>query len=285
MRFENVFQGKTCVVTGAASGIGFALSEALLRAGALVVLADRDSEALEVAADRLAAHEGRSSHATVDVIDADQVAQLVVTAVSWRGRIDYMFNNAGIGGTLPIDHATLEHWQRIIDINLWGVIHGIQAVLPAMHRQGGGHIVNTGSISGVIPVPGQALYNTTKYAVVGLSESLRLELEPEGISVTVACPGPVVSRIWGLPIIGTRVESQPPPNAVSAEVAAQVILAGVARKAGIAILPARELWGRRLYRWFPRLAERNLRTIAHQRRRAAPEIARGTGRVRPGSRG
>ena len=147
-----------------------------------------------------------------------------------------------------------------------------------MRRQGEGHIVNTASISGVIPVPGQALYNTTKYAVVGLSESLRLELEPEGIRVTVACPGPVVSGIWGQPIIGARGEGQPPDNAVTAEAAAQAILAGVARGAGIVVLPARELWSWRVYRWFPRLAERALRSMARQRRQAATP-------VRPGQNG
>lgn len=264
-----VYSDKTCVITGAASGIGLALAEALLQAGAFVMLVDRDAEGLQTAVGQFAAHKDHISHRVTDVTDADQVAQMIAAAVAWRGRIDYLFNNAGIGGTLPIGTATLEHWRRIIDINLWGVIYGIQAILPVMRAQGGGHIINTASIAGVIPVPGQALYNTTKYAVVGLSESLRFELEPEGIGVTVVCPGPVVSKIWGRPIIGAQVEAKPPTNAVSAELAAQTILNGVARKAGLVILPDRELWNWRLYRWFPRLVEGTLRAIAQKKRQTA----------------
>lgn len=263
---ESHFKDKVCIVTGAASGIGLALAELLLKAGASVLLADRDQSSLLMASTHFASLSSRVTTFVVDVADSSQVAGLVAAALEQSGRIDFLFNNAGIGGTLPIAQATPEHWQRIVDVNLWSVIHGIQAVLPVMRRQGSGHIVNTASISGLIPVPGQALYNTTKYAIVGLSESLRLELEVEGIAVSVACPGPVASRIWGTPILGASVDGQAPPTAITALSAANAILTGVAKARGIIVLPSRELWSWRLYRWFPMLAERALRSIARRRR-------------------
>jgi NAD(P)-dependent dehydrogenase (short-subunit alcohol dehydrogenase family) len=276
MRLSQAFLDQVCVVTGGASGIGLALAEALLENGARVLLADRDEASLAAAVVQLARHGERLATTSVDVVDAAQVAQMIEAATARFGPIDYLFNNAGIGGTLPIESATLAHWQRVIDVNLWGVIHGIQAALPAMRHRGRGHIVNTASISGLLPIPGQSLYNAAKYAVVGLSESLRLELQADGIGVSVVCPGAVVSRIWGTPILGARVERQAPAHAVPADVAARTILQGVARKQGIIVLPARELRGWLLYRCFPRLVERTLRAIARERRVAALAQTPGT---------
>ncbi len=140
-------------------------------------------------------------------------------------------------GTLPIGEATLEHWRRIVEVNLWGVVYGIHAALPIMRRQGGGYIVNTASIAGLVPLPFQALYCATKFAIAGLSESLRLELADEGIHVSVVCPGNVVSRIFEKPIIGEAVDAKPPEDAIPAGEAAKAILAGVANKEGIIALP------------------------------------------------
>jgi short-subunit dehydrogenase len=136
-----------------------------------------------------------------------------------------------------------------------------------MRRQGGGHIINTASLAGLIPFPFQALYCATKYAVVGLSESLRLELADEGIHVSVVCPADVATRIYGTPIIGERKEVKPPDHAIPAAEAAQAILAGVAKKEGIIVLPepARQLW--RQYR-SPESIESFLLDMARQRRKA-----------------
>jgi len=244
MQVAECFRDKGCVVTGAASGIGFAVSEALLQAGAVVFLADRDTKSLASAAERLSAHAKRVHSVSVDVTNQEQVHRLIQDAASRHGRLDFLFNNAGIGGTLPIGEATLEHWRRILDINLWSVIYGIHAALPIMRRQGGGHIVNTASIAGLVPIPFQALYNTTKYAIVGLSESLRYELADEGVHVSVVCPGAVATPIWGKPLIGEFREVKPPADAIPAEEAARSILAGVANKEGIIALPepTRSLW-------------------------------------------
>jgi NAD(P)-dependent dehydrogenase (short-subunit alcohol dehydrogenase family) len=266
MPVEEYFHNKGCIVTGAASGIGFALTEALLQAGAVVLMADRDTKTLASAVEQLSSYGGRVHSMSVDVTDQKQIQHMVEGAVSRHGRLDILFNNAGIGGTLPFGEVTLEHWRRIIDLNLWGVIYGIHFALPIMRQQGGGHIVTTSSLAGLLPIPFQAIYCTTKYAVVGLSESLRFELQDEGINFSVACPGSVVSRIWGTPVIGERVEQKPPAEAIPAAEAAQTILAGVANQEGIIVLPesATSLW--RQYRNAPEAAESILLDMARQRR-------------------
>jgi NAD(P)-dependent dehydrogenase (short-subunit alcohol dehydrogenase family) len=268
MQVEEYFSGRGCVVTGAASGIGFALTEALLQAGAAVFMADRDKETLTAAVEQLDTYAGRVHAMSVDVTNQEQVQHMVAEAAARHGRLDVLFNNAGIGGTIQISEVTLEHWRRIIDINLWWVIYGIHAALPIMRRQGGGHIVNTASIAGLIPVPFQALYCATKYAVVGLSESLRFELEDEGIHVSVVCPANVASRIFGTPILGERVEAKPPPDAIPAAEAAKISLEGVANKQGIIVLPEeyRQMW--RQYWSAPEASESLLRDLARQRRSA-----------------
>jgi NAD(P)-dependent dehydrogenase (short-subunit alcohol dehydrogenase family) len=258
MSIEDYFRGKGCVVTGAASGIGFAVSEALLNVGAVVFMADLDAKTLASAIEQLKAHAGRVHSATVDVTKQEQVKQVIQDATSRHGRLDVLFNNVGIGGTLPFNEVTLEHWRRIIDVNLWGVIYGIDAAFPIMRRQGGGHIVSTSSIAGLIPPPYQAIYSASKYAVVGLSECLRFELEDDDIHFSVVCPGAVVTGIWGT--------LKPPPDAIPATDAAQIILAGVANKEGIIVLPeqARRVW--RQCCESPEFAESFLRDMARQRR-------------------
>jgi NAD(P)-dependent dehydrogenase (short-subunit alcohol dehydrogenase family) len=260
MQGEEYFRGKGCVVTGAASGIGFALAEALLQTGAVVLMADRDAQTLKAAVEKLGAHTGRVHSMSVDVTSQEQVRQMVEEAAARHGRLDFLFNNAGIGGTVPIETVTLEHWRRIIDINLWGVIYGTHFALPIMLRQGGGHIVNTASIAGLIPPPFQALYCATKYAVVGLSESLRFELGDEGIHFSVVCPGNVATAIFGT--------VKPPEDAISAEEAARITLEGVVDKQGIIVLPEkyRQMW--RLYCTSPEAFESELWETARQRRSA-----------------
>jgi len=266
MQVEEYFRDKSCVVTGAASGIGFALTEALLQAGGVVLMADRDTKMLASAVEQFSTYAGRVHSLSVDVTNQEQVRHMVEDAASRYGRLDFLFNNAGIGGTMPFDQVTLEHWRRIIDLNLWGVIYGIHFALPLMRKQEGGHIVTTSSLAGLLPIPFQAIYCTTKYAVVGLSESLRFELQDQGIYFSVACPGSVVSRIWGTPVIGERLEQKPPADAIPATEAAKIILTGVANQEGIIALPesARSLW--RQYCGDPEAAESILLDMARQRR-------------------
>ena len=257
MKIKEYFHGKGCVVTGAASGIGFAVTEALLQGGAVVFMADRDAKTLSSAVEQLGTYAGRVHSMVVDVTEQEQVKKMVEDAASLHGRLDVLFNNAGIPGSIPIGGVTLEFWRRIIDINLWGVIYGIDAALPVMRRQDGGHIVNTASMGGLLPLPYQAPYCTTKSAVISLSESLRYELQDEKIHVSVVCTGYIVSRIYG--------SGKVPDDAIPAEEAAQIILAGVANKEGIIPLPesARMIWNK--YRNDPEFFEGWVRDLARQR--------------------
>jgi NAD(P)-dependent dehydrogenase (short-subunit alcohol dehydrogenase family) len=266
MQIEEYFRDKVCIVTGAASGIGLAVSGALLQAGALVVMSDRDTTTLASAVAELRVHVGRVHSAAVDVTKQEQVKQLIQDTAGNHGRLDLLFNNAGIGCTMPIAEATMEHWRRVIDINLWGVIYGIDAALPIMRRQRSGHIVNTASIAGLVPFAYQEIYAATKYAVVGLTECLRFELADDGIAFSVVCPGDVATRIYGTPVIGERHEVKPPDNAIPAVDAAQMILTGVSRKEGIIALPdtARQFW--RQYCTAPEQVEADLHGLARQRR-------------------
>lgn len=265
---NNHFRGQVCVVTGAASGIGLAVGEALLDHGAVVVLADFDVDRLAGVAERLSVQAARIHTAAVDVTDQQQVQQLVDETAARHGSLDFLFNNAGVGGTMPITHATLEHWRRIVDLNLWGVIYGVHAALPLMRKQGRGHIVNTASLAGLVPFPYQSLYCTTKYGVVGMSECLRYELAPDNIKVSVACPGNVVSRIFSTSIMGETLDTKPPEDAIPADEAARIILAGVANGEGIIAFPdqPRELW--RMYAATPEKVEGYLQDLAAQRREA-----------------
>ncbi|KYN26485.1 hypothetical protein AUQ44_01245 [Vibrio cidicii] len=253
-----------CVVTGAASGLGYELVRQLLSYDAQVCLADIDSEGLEEAKLNLSEFTKNLTTVQFDAANKTTIDQLVNFVQLKFGSIDFIFNNAGIGGSLPIEQATTEHWKRIIDLNLWSVINCTESVLPIMLKQGSGHIVNTSSISGLIPVPGQALYNTTKYAIVGFSESLRIELAPKGIDVTVICPGPFVSKIWGKPILGESVDISSPTHAVSAEDVAKDALESVARKRGIVVIPLAEKRNWRAYRWIPTLVEKSLSKLVRK---------------------
>ena len=268
MTVENVFCDKACVVTGGGSGIGFALAQALLDRGARVLIAGHDHGALRAASEKLAGTGRRIAWHRADVSDADDVEELINAAVNRFGRVDYMFSNAGVSGTLPINDATLDHWRRLLDVNLWGVIHCVHYVLPVMRRQGSGHIVNTASASGLVPLPGQALNNTSKYAVVGLSESLRLELAPDGIKVTAVCPGPVASDIWAKSIAGGRTDRHAPAGALTPRSHGEIDFEGRrtwTRHLGVS---GQTAGGWRMYRWFPRLAERALRAAARRSKTA-----------------
>lgn len=268
MGVNDYFKDKCCLVTGANSGIGYAISEALLEKGAIVFMAGRNVESLESAAKNLDTYSGQIRILLVDVTKQQEVDKAIQDMVAQEGRIDFLFNNAGIGGTMPTVDATIEHWKSIIDVNLWSVIYGINAALPVMRLQGGGHIVSTSSIAGLVPFPFQALYCATKYAVVGMSESMRYEFAEEGIRFSVTCPSAVVSRIWKKPILGpVQEEVEVPEDAIPAEEAARIILEGVAEKKGLIVVPEQPggwIWHE--YCNSSEAAEDLLMKMAHERR-------------------
>jgi NADP-dependent 3-hydroxy acid dehydrogenase YdfG len=180
------------LVTGAASGIGLALSKAMASRGATVWMTDIDAPGVEKAAKAIGA---RARSATLDVRDADAVGRMVERVVSEHGRIDYLFNNAGIGIGGEAHELAAAHYDRIIDINIRGVVHGVAAAYPIMVKQRSGHIVNTASMAGLLPVPLVVPYVMTKHAVVGLSLALRAEAAGYGVQVSALCPSAVETPI------------------------------------------------------------------------------------------
>ncbi|MCG7596658.1 SDR family oxidoreductase [Mycobacterium sp. PSTR-4-N] len=187
--------GKVAFITGGASGIGAALSEALAAAGAHVWIADRQVEVAETVAQRLRGT-GATAHAVaLDVRDPAAFEDAIADTVRTSGRLDLLFNNAGIGIGGEVDALTLQDWTDIIDVNLRGVVHGVQAAYPRMIAQGSGHIVNTASMAGLITTSAQAGYSATKHAVVALSKTLRVEAAAHGVRVSVLCPGVVRTPI------------------------------------------------------------------------------------------
>lgn len=188
-----IFENAVALVTGAASGIGLAVSAELAHRGTEVAMADIDDA--EPAAAKIRASGGRATAYTMDVTDAAAVQRVVERVFQQHGRLDYIFNNAGIGVGGDIENHTLAAWQKIIAVNINGVVYGIQAAYPLMIRQGFGHIVNTASTAGLVPMGGLTSYVMTKHAVVGLSTALRTEARQHGVRVSVFCPGVIRTPI------------------------------------------------------------------------------------------
>lgn len=187
--------GKVAVITGGSSGIGRGIALAFARAGMRVVVTGRREEHLTETVEEFAAHGLEVDPRRVDVTDRDAMVALADDVEERYGRIDVLVNNAGIGLTGPVADASASDWDWVIDVNIRGVGHGIEAFLPKIRAHGeGGHIVNTSSMGGLLPVVA-GLYSMTKAAVIALSEALHIELLDEGISVSAYCPGPTHSNI------------------------------------------------------------------------------------------
>jgi NAD(P)-dependent dehydrogenase (short-subunit alcohol dehydrogenase family) len=183
------------IVTGAGSGIGKALAEALAALGAHAVVTDIEDGDASAVADAITARGHAASAATLDVRDPVAVKRLVDDTVKRHGRLDFLFNNAGIGIGGELRHHSLEHWERVVSVNLMGVVHGVQAAYPVMERQGFGHIVNTASMAGLVAISGVGAYAAAKHAVVGLTKVLRIEAAAAGVRASVICPGVVDTPI------------------------------------------------------------------------------------------
>ena len=184
-------KGAIAVVTGAGSGIGRSIALALARRGAVhVYVADIDPDRTAAVAAEVEDVGCKATGVTLDVTDADAVARLAAQVFDTDGRVDLLFNNAGVGHAGAAADCELADWRRIVEVNIMGVVHGVHAFVPRMLAQGSpAHIVNTASLAGLVPNANMAPYSTSKFAVVGMSESLNLELQPHGIGVTALCPG------------------------------------------------------------------------------------------------
>jgi NAD(P)-dependent dehydrogenase (short-subunit alcohol dehydrogenase family) len=183
------FEGRGAVITGGASGIGLACAREFTRRGARVVLADIDQAALDLAVEGLRAS-GAEAHGVIcDVTKLDAVQHLADEAFRLLGEVNLVFNNAGIAYAGAISDITHGDWRWVIDVDLWGPIHGVEAFLPRMIEQGGDrHIMFTSSFAGMVGNAGLGPYCVAKFGVVALAESLSRELKGEGIGVSVLCP-------------------------------------------------------------------------------------------------
>jgi NAD(P)-dependent dehydrogenase (short-subunit alcohol dehydrogenase family) len=189
--------GKVAVITGAASGIGLALSRRLGADGMRVMMADVDEPALAAAARSLAAEGIEAATAVTDVGDADSVDALARATLGRFGAVHVVCNNAGVTRGGPSWQIPLPTWNWIVGVNLFGIVHGIRSFVPHLIAQGEGHIVNTASMGGLLAAPWTSPYNATKHAAVAISESLYHELAAIGspVGVSVLCPGFVRTRI------------------------------------------------------------------------------------------
>jgi NADP-dependent 3-hydroxy acid dehydrogenase YdfG len=183
------------LITGGASGIGAAFARELARRGTEVVLADRQLGLAEEVAAAIRQAGGQATAVELDVRDPAQFQRVVDDTVARTGRIDYLFNNAGIGVGGAILDYSLADWYDVFDVNLRGVAHGIQAVYPIMCKQASGHIINTASVAGILPTGEAASYAATKHAVVGLSKALRIEAKEHEVKVSALCPGVIRTPI------------------------------------------------------------------------------------------
>ena len=188
-------QNKVVVITGASSGLGEATARLLAGEGAIVVLGARRVERIQSLAQELNDRGGKALAIATDVTHADQVKRLVDAAVQTYGRIDIMINNAGLMPSSPLERLKIADWDRMIDVNIKGVLYGIAAALPYMQQQKAGHIINVSSVAGHKVRPGGAVYSATKFAVRVLSEGLRMEVKPYNIRTTVISPGAVATEL------------------------------------------------------------------------------------------
>ncbi|MDN4174236.1 SDR family oxidoreductase [Nocardioides sp. SOB77] len=291
VRPEDPFTDRQALVTGGGSGIGAALVRALVDAGAHVVVADLD----ELAAQRVADAAGATGPGTaralrLDVTDADAVRAAVDDVVARAGRIDLLFNNAGITFGGETEDLTPEHWDAIIDVNIRGVVHGVAAAYPHLVRQGrdgwGGHVVNTASMGGLMAAGLITSYVMTKHAVVGLSLALRTEAAAKNVGVTVLCPAAVETPILEKGHLGRfhgrdyYLKGQGVRRPLDPDVLAAEALAAVAADRPMLVTPrpARIAW--RVGRLAPAFANRAAtRFVAKQRRLQARRADRSGGRA------
>ena len=221
---ENI-KGKVVVITGASSGLGEAAARRVSQLGGKLVLGARRLERLQRLAKELSP--GSVTVIETDVTQRDQVKRLVDQAVTEHGRVDVIINNAGLMPQSLLENGKVDEWDRMIDVNIKGVLYGIAAVLPHMKEQKSGHIINVSSVAGHKVGPGGAVYSATKHAVRVLSEGLRQEVKPYNIRTTVISPGAVATELPDTitdPVVAQRVRGLYEKVAISADSFASMVV-------------------------------------------------------------
>ena len=269
-------EGKVAIITGAASGIGSALAVEMAERGCTVVSSDVNAELLETTSSELRRAGRVVVSRALDVRDAGAVRQLVRDVYRDLGRIDYFFNNAAVNVCAEIADTSLDDWNRLIDVNLRGVVHGVHATYPVMAAQGFGHIVNMASAAGLIPTAFEGAYAATKHAVVGLSTALKLEAEAFGVRVSVVCPGlvdtPLLRSTKHVGVAPGALIKVSPQRPIEPAEAARLILKGVARNDFYIVVTSTVHWLWRINRLAPdaslrlhRIATRRFRRLRTER--------------------
>jgi short-subunit dehydrogenase len=252
------FEDKIAIVTGGAAGIGRALCEELAGYGAMVIIADINAENAKKTAGEINKAGGRATGKQLDVTNIEAIQNLIDEIVSEYGRIDYMINNAGIGLMGEVRDMELDQYRRLVDVNIMGIFYGCRAAYSVMIKQGFGHIVNLGSIAGLITFPMQSVYSATKFAVQSFTMGLRAEAAELGIKVSVICPMNIKSDMLegSMTVVGMKDKNwfaNLPVKWMDANEAARKMLKGVAKNKGVIIVPgkAKIFWW--LFRLFPGL--------------------------------
>jgi len=261
------FGKQIAVVTGGASGIGCAICRYLAVHGAHVVIADRDERAAEKTAAAIGSAGGSAESVVLDVSESADVETVIRRTAREHGRIDYLFNNAGVSVNGEFQDLSPEHLRHVMNVNFWGTVFGCRSVYPIMVRQGCGHIVNTASLAGLIPGGLTTIYSASKHAVVGLSLTLRSEAKQYGIKVSALCPGYLRTNIQQTTEnVSEYMNSRrnrnmnEQMNFLTPEDCIEDIMRAIRKNRGIIVVPARH----RIYWWIHRIAPDFIPSMFHR---------------------
>lgn len=256
------FQNKIVFVTGGASGLGLALCESLAKSKASVIIADLNFEKANEIANQLTSDGFNVSAVKLDVADAEAFNSAIQHTVGTYGKLDVLINNAGINIVGEVHKLSIQDWQKVLDVNLSGVVNGTSIAYKIMTAQRSGQIVNISSLAGFVPCPMNAPYTAAKFAVVGLTKALRLEAEQHGIKVNLVCPGYINTPIFESSSIPEKNKKGSIELSLSkllpAEKAAELILKGVMKNRSLIIFP----FYSRLAWWLIRLNSNSLNSLS-----------------------
>lgn len=255
MKLEQRYPEKRAFVTGAAAGLGLEICQQLARRQWKLFTADINEQRLLEVQSKLSELGAEVITQTLDVTVADELEAACADVEKAWGGVDLVFNNAGIAVAGELNEVALEDWHRVMNVDLWGVIHGCRAFVPLLKKQGAGHIINTASSAGTLSAPEMGPYNVAKAGVISLSETLRVELARSGIGVTVVCPTVFASSLGESFGESTRGEQmlhkQLDQSRVTAQEIVKDVLRAVERERLYVMTQPDARWGWRMKRFFP----------------------------------